>query len=126
MPGGGGGGGAGDDVFEAFEGGDAGFLGRFDFDGCAGGRVASHAGLGLDLGEFGEAAEHDGVAFGDGGAHDVGEAPQDGVDGFRFGVGVGATAAMSSRRFMGVSFEADVTVARVAVGGRPMGTRSGA
>src|SRR5207249_12051411 len=78
-----------DDLLETFEGGDAGLLGGFDLDRLAGGRVASHAGLGLDLGELGEATEYDGVALGDGGAHDVGEAPQDGVDGFRFGVGVG-------------------------------------
>jgi hypothetical protein len=51
--------------------------------------LAAGAGLGLDLGELGEATEHDGVALGHGGAHDVGEAPQNGVDGFRFGLAVG-------------------------------------
>jgi hypothetical protein len=51
--------------------------------------AVSRSALGLDLGELGEATEHDGVALGHGGAHDVGEAPQNGVDGFRFGLAVG-------------------------------------
>jgi hypothetical protein len=60
--------------------------------------------FGLDLGEFGEAAEHDGVALGDGGAHDVSEARRTASTALGSASLWTATAAMSSRRFMDISF----------------------